>query len=350
MAEAYPNSESEKCSICIEPLTEKTPRALPCLHTFCDQCLRDLVKANGRRREIACPQCRKPSVLPPNGIDGLPINFHIKNKEEINHLAANCKRCEEDNKSVNGTVKCLQCKMCFCHQCAKTHNEMELFNDHKIIDLYNIKCKEHQAEIQYVCTSCNMELCAVCVMKKAHKDHQKKIEPYKEARKKQEELAKEIFKKLQSRKQVLDTDLNKISNTQQTIDTSIDQIEKHSEEMKRQIEQTKCEMIGQLSMYRDAAGQEQDLLSKRYEKASEAVAKYKAFQSGSEIRDYPTTSSWISEANSLIGPINHQSWSLSSDDLPLIFLANTEESLLGRLRTRNEPTRLDTTWVCLFSL
>ena len=347
MAEAYPNSESEKCSICIEPLTGKTPRALPCLHTFCDQCLRDLIANNGRRREIACPQCRSPFVLPSNGIDGLPINFHIKNKEEINHPPANCKRCEEDNKSVNGTVKCLQCKMCFCHQCAKTHNEMELFKDHKIIDLYNIKCKEHQTEIQYVCTSCNMELCAVCVMKKAHKDHQKKIQPYKEARKKQEELSKEIFKKLQSRKQGLDNDLNKVRNTQRTIDTSIDQIERHTEEMKRQIEQNKCEMIGQLTRHRATIGQEQDFLSRRHEKASHAVAKYKSLHSGSETHDYPTTSSWISEVNFLLGQISHQSW-ISPDNTPLIFLANTEEPQLGRLGTKNEPTKLDTMLrVCL---
>ncbi|ESP02424.1 hypothetical protein LOTGIDRAFT_138472, partial [Lottia gigantea] len=47
------------CCICLDRY--KNPKQLPCLHSFCRDCLSDHIKANDTGGLIAfpCPECRK---------------------------------------------------------------------------------------------------------------------------------------------------------------------------------------------------------------------------------------------------------------------------------------------------
>ena len=58
----------------------KSPRSLPCLHTFCQTCLGDyLVRKHVRPgTSFACPTCREAVVLPRKGVAGLRSNFLIQ--------------------------------------------------------------------------------------------------------------------------------------------------------------------------------------------------------------------------------------------------------------------------------
>ena len=72
------------CQICYETLV--SPRALPCLHTFCERCLRVYVDRTllspdwdgGRlkRLHFDCPACRRCTRLPRDGVGAFPTN-HI---------------------------------------------------------------------------------------------------------------------------------------------------------------------------------------------------------------------------------------------------------------------------------
>ena len=63
------------CSICLE--TFKKPKVLPCIHTFCLQCL-DTYSKNKAPGEVAtCPLCRKVFIIPKGGVENLPNNFFI---------------------------------------------------------------------------------------------------------------------------------------------------------------------------------------------------------------------------------------------------------------------------------
>ena len=50
-----------------------TPRMLPCLHTFCEQCIHNIVHSGDTR----CPSCRNIFVLPEAGLVGFPRNFIV---------------------------------------------------------------------------------------------------------------------------------------------------------------------------------------------------------------------------------------------------------------------------------
>lgn len=64
------------CSVCFQPYNR--PKALPCLHTFCEGCLRDYVTSRHEGApDFPCPLCRQTVHLPPEGVTGLPDNHFI---------------------------------------------------------------------------------------------------------------------------------------------------------------------------------------------------------------------------------------------------------------------------------
>jgi len=74
-------SELCSCPICMEEL--QNGKVLPCTHTFCLPCLRNLtdtvVGAN-----VPCPVCREPFSVPSDGLDSLKTNFFMRILLQIN--------------------------------------------------------------------------------------------------------------------------------------------------------------------------------------------------------------------------------------------------------------------------
>ena len=63
MASALPGEVTERltCAVCMEHFKE--PKVLPCLHTYCKECLEKLVKKQRYDHVITCPECRKASKV-----------------------------------------------------------------------------------------------------------------------------------------------------------------------------------------------------------------------------------------------------------------------------------------------
>ena len=73
------------CGICLEPF--KKPRGLPCLHSFCEECLERWAKANNKDSYskpsvIVCPNCKKAVAIPAEGIQGFPAHFLVNSLQE----------------------------------------------------------------------------------------------------------------------------------------------------------------------------------------------------------------------------------------------------------------------------
>ena len=74
------------CAICLDRY--KDPRALPCTHSYCKDCISrfPVERPRERQRVVRCPVCQQPAQLGENGSSGLPIAFHINNLLEIDEL------------------------------------------------------------------------------------------------------------------------------------------------------------------------------------------------------------------------------------------------------------------------
>jgi len=70
------------CSICLE--TFKEPKVLPCIHTFCLQCLDTYYEDKDPNEETTCPLCRKLFLIPLGGVQNLPNNFFIHQLLKVN--------------------------------------------------------------------------------------------------------------------------------------------------------------------------------------------------------------------------------------------------------------------------
>lgn len=59
-----------ECPVCLEQLDQRC-KVLPCQHTFCRRCLKEVVE---RKKELRCPECR---VLVEGDVDDLPANIML---------------------------------------------------------------------------------------------------------------------------------------------------------------------------------------------------------------------------------------------------------------------------------
>ena len=60
------------CGICLEQFDK--PRALPCLHAFCEECLVNYCKG---KKQVLCPTCKRPAPVPSDGACGFPAHFMV---------------------------------------------------------------------------------------------------------------------------------------------------------------------------------------------------------------------------------------------------------------------------------
>ena len=177
------------CPICLDNYTN--PRVLPCLHVFCEHCLGRLVLRDAENLTATCPNCRRETRLPQEGVAGLPPAFYINHLFEVKDTLRkvtdpnkpHCEKCED------GDAKgyCRDCGTFVCEACITMHRKWKEFAEHEIATLGQIeadvsqlappkkvamKCSKHPSKNSKIyCETCNELICRDCTVK-AHRDHQ----------------------------------------------------------------------------------------------------------------------------------------------------------------------------------
>ncbi|XP_052097111.1 tripartite motif-containing protein 2-like [Mytilus californianus] len=66
------------CAICLGNYDH--PKALSCLHTFCENCIRGYIFGRNFDKvgNFPCPECKQIIQIPAGGVESFPDNFHIK--------------------------------------------------------------------------------------------------------------------------------------------------------------------------------------------------------------------------------------------------------------------------------
>lgn len=188
-------NDGSLCPICLETYDE--PKALACLHTFCECCINDYIvrnrNDNTHRYGICCPLCRCITPVERNGdppetwAKSLRSNYALKSMIEGKRsgcVPANpdtehnlCEPCLKQKHFITATVFCLECNEKQCPECAALHGRFKLMNYHEIVQLENVEkldflqfvqtlqqCHDHSKTIEFVCEDDNTLCCSMCAV------------------------------------------------------------------------------------------------------------------------------------------------------------------------------------------
>lgn len=184
-------SEELTCAICIHRL--KDPKVLPCLHTFCKECLVDATRG---KTQTNCPKCRETHPLPEGGVDKLLTNFAVNSLLELLEVheadggqsedrdpPKKALRCESGLDESDAAARCLDCNTYLCQACWIMHKKLVLTQKHKTLSLSEIKdagekclhkphyCTEHVGEVlKLYCKTCSKTICGDCTYVD-HREH-----------------------------------------------------------------------------------------------------------------------------------------------------------------------------------
>ncbi|XP_071845940.1 E3 ubiquitin-protein ligase TRIM56-like [Apostichopus japonicus] len=163
------------------------PTILVCSHTFCKDCLAELLLAD---ETVTCPSCQENILLPKKGIEALKSNTFVEFLLKYVHLLktfgspselkGKCKLCEcEDIK-----VYCQECSGAICNVCETQHERMKPFKGHTVLQLSDMlqmdvtdvigmlskgaaeeECPNHHGEpLRFFCQRCNTTVCRDCTV------------------------------------------------------------------------------------------------------------------------------------------------------------------------------------------
>ena len=188
--------EELTCAICQDLLTD--PKILPCLHSFCTDCLKQwfgrLANLDPSKRQLECPVCRAKVLLSSlRAVEELPSHFsavrlveiiRLQEQAESKKVTPICQNCDDEEKAVSS---CRECAIFLCEFCEKSHKKTKATKEHKICSLKEMSksssevpsilpemiemCPAHPNKpLELYCKCQEVLICQDCIIKK-HKDH-----------------------------------------------------------------------------------------------------------------------------------------------------------------------------------
>ena len=175
--ELFKQLEKEaQCPVCLD--TVDNPKTLPCLHSFCLNCLKKILIDE---EMMDCPVCRTSVEIPETLLD-LPTSFHLNRLLDILPLrgsgteAQRCGICEEIQ---TATCYCFVCVKFMCTACFDSHQRTNGTRGHRNVLIENMqapqdldsirtptcclqKCHESKEPLKYYCQQCKVCICQKC--------------------------------------------------------------------------------------------------------------------------------------------------------------------------------------------
>ena len=254
-----------ECGICLDQY--KDPKLLSCFHVFCKECLEPLVLQEEGQSILRCPNCRRTTAVPPQGVSGLQSDFHAHHLIEIKDTLTKAKepqktQCEKCKKST-ATGFCRDCGKFICDKCTEMHQMWDDLATHKIVMMQDIQadtatliplkkkvlyCPKHKENVLKIyCETCNELICNDCTIR-LHQGHQYDVISDTFPKHKQE-----IADQLEPVKHHLDTVNQALHNFDARSKEIQDQraaiqadIHKETDQLHQTLEQRRTELIGQL--------------------------------------------------------------------------------------------------------
>ncbi|XP_072042351.1 E3 ubiquitin-protein ligase TRIM45-like [Amphiura filiformis] len=238
------NRDLLECGICLDRYNK--PRGLPCLHCFCHSCLE---RYCGGQKNVLCPNCKRPTSVPKEGVSGFPAHFIINTLKDTLDKAkgavqdAVCGNCNLQK----ATSYCMDCKEFFCQTCHTAHDTLKTNKDHKIVSVEDLrsgkvmlpvtaiedqKCKDHDGETKkFYCETCEKLICRDCIVL-GHRQHQ--VISLKEASEKQVAKLEDLSRGNEDLKKDCRDAIQKTEDVQKTLAATSKEVKKNLARVKNE--------------------------------------------------------------------------------------------------------------------
>ncbi|XP_035673944.1 uncharacterized protein LOC118414188 isoform X1 [Branchiostoma floridae] len=146
------------CQICLD--TFRKPKILDCVHSFCEDCLKEYVKPG--ETTVKCPTCQRETALKQNGVSGLKDNFFILNlvetigaRKKVQHSVDKipCDSCAGTEAVVS---RCLTCNDFLCESCVAIHRTLRAFKGHLVVTLDELRTGKYDGEADKTEPTCDI--------------------------------------------------------------------------------------------------------------------------------------------------------------------------------------------------
>ena len=201
-----------ECPLCIE--TVKNPKTLPCLHSFCLECLDR--HANFARRQlkatIKCPVCQTSFQIPETvTFENLPSSFHLNRLvdalalEDGSVQSQRCNNCDENNTAA---CYCFVCQNFLCAACFEAHQSLKASRGHHNVLMDKLQAQDVQELIhrpvmcsqqyhedqplEFYCEDCKVLICHKCTV--VSHDRHSKTDTQKAAQEQKMQIADTVAK------------------------------------------------------------------------------------------------------------------------------------------------------------
>ena len=171
-----------ECPLCLD--TVNKPKTLPCLHSFCLECL-DKHAGFARRQlqaTIKCPVCQTSFKIPKgDSFKNLPASYHLNRLVDVLALkdggtqSQKCSSCDENN---TASSYCFVCQIFLCTACFEAHQRLKTTRGHRnvVIEKLNVQdvqelihrpamCSQQYHEnqpLEFYCEECKVLICHKC--------------------------------------------------------------------------------------------------------------------------------------------------------------------------------------------
>ncbi|XP_066269232.1 tripartite motif-containing protein 3-like [Branchiostoma lanceolatum] len=240
--------EELTCSICLDLFTR--PKALPCQHTFCQDCLRDHAEV---RIPFQCPNCRLEVSLPPEGVAGFPDNHLVTSLcEKLQHRESREQPQSENRCSLHPTnnlkLYCKQCQEPVCELCLE-----ETHNNHRTTTV-NQAAQEKTSTVEVLITEGRHILESYCSFIRDLREKEKTLNEQKQQTDKSIHQAyNQMLQKLIERREELlsESELNRRKNLarmqsgREIVLTDLNELSAACDQAEREMEECGVEFLGQ---------------------------------------------------------------------------------------------------------
>lgn len=198
------------CSICYGPLRDA--KVLPCLHSFCKNCLQTVMSKADNGHGLTCPTCHYEAALSNGDIDGLPSDmfmdkildsilpttvgnhnddYHTTNATVHTSVVTTTPldmrplsqlKCSHCQYGVLASSRCQVCSEFLCNNCVIDHQRLRLTRNHFIVPLHDyqqprsveskkyekvvrspVLCQYHDnTPLSHYCETCSTPVCQRC--------------------------------------------------------------------------------------------------------------------------------------------------------------------------------------------